>query len=283
MFPQQWLCPAKVNWTLKVGPKRPSGFHQVETDMLALGLHDVLRLRLDTELGQGAMSLTIHGPANSGDIPTDDRNLILRAARLVADRFASEYGELACGLSFDLEKHIPSQAGLGGGSSNAAAAALCLLVGLQVDWSEQELMDWLGELGSDCPFFGHVLSRSEGPGPRTNLALGFDQGQRISGRAEPATGLDMCVITPGVGCPTGAIYAAVGSPRTDLVERPAPRAWSDLQGERCNDLEGPALAAIPALVAWRDALAEYAPGSFQLSGSGSSFYGVIPEGEDGKA
>lgn len=280
VFPQSIACPAKVNWTLKVGPKKSTGFHGVETLMLALGLHDSLTLRLDHGMVQGSMGLAIQGPANSSDIPTDERNLILRAAGKVARWQAPAMRKLPCGLQFELQKHVPSQAGLGGGSSNAAAAAIALLRALEVRWTEEELLELLAELGSDCPFFGHVLGRSKHAGETVQSALGYDQGQRIRPQIEPAPALHFSVVTPEVGCPTGAIYAALRDLRSDLVDEPNPMPWSALQSSRCNDLEAPALAAVPELQPWRQALSDHGGQAFQLSGSGASFYGVIPAGED---
>ncbi len=280
MFPQTLHCPAKVNWTLKVGPKGPSGFHQVETLMLALQLHDVLELSLDPEVPKGSIALTIKGPANSADIPTDESNLILRAARAVAGLHAQAYAQLPSGLGFELEKSIPSQAGLGGGSSNAAAAAMCLLMALDVEWNEQDLLHLLQDLGSDCPFFGHVLVNPHFPDHDTNSALCFDRGQQVQPQPEPAPGLKFLVITPDLGCPTGAIYSRLAHPRGDLPQRPEPQGCGDLVSARCNDLEDAALAAVPDLRAWREALAGFDASAFQLSGSGSSFYGVIPSGQD---
>jgi 4-diphosphocytidyl-2-C-methyl-D-erythritol kinase len=282
-FPQTLRCPAKVNWTLKVGPKKASGLHRVETLMLALGLHDTLRLQLDPAVPKGSMALKIQGPASSADIPTDARNLVLRAATRVAELHATAYSELPCGLSFELDKQIPSQAGLGGGSSNAAAAAMCLLMGLDGEWCEADLLELLQDLGSDCPFFGHVLFHSHDPGQATNSALCFDQGQRVVRQVESAPALELCVLTPGEACPTGAIYSALQYSRGDLPEQPQPQSWGDLRAARCNDLEPAALEAVPELKAWREVLSDYDPSAFQLSGSGSSFYGVIPSGQDSGA
>ncbi len=276
-FPQSIACPAKINWTLKVGPKKPTGFHGVETLMLALALQDTLSLRLDPERPKGEMGLMIQGPGNSPDIPTDGRNLILRAANKVAQSHRQALQELPCGLKFELEKHVPSQAGLGGGSSNAAAAAILLMRGLDAHVPEEDLLNMLAELGSDCPFFGHVLSSSEGSAEPVNSALGHDQGQRILAQLETAPPLWISVVTPEVGCPTGAIYGVMTAMHGNLPSVPAPLPWRIATTARCNDLEGPALTAVPGLLPWRRALSGFDASAFQLSGSGASFYGVAPE------
>ncbi len=248
--------------------------------MLALGLCDRLTLSLDPERSTGTMDLEIEGPANSPDIPTDGGNLILRAAHRVGELHPTALQQLPSGLLFKLEKHVPSQAGLGGGSSNAAAAAIVLLRALEVRWTEEDLLILLAELGSDCPFFGHVLSRSIGSDQGVPSALGYDQGQRILPQAGSLPALQLCVVTPEVGCPTGSIYGALQNPRSDLSPKPEAQRWNVWHSSRCNDLEAPALVAVPELAPWRKALSDYDANAFQLSGSGASFYGVIPDGED---
>ena len=280
MFSQTLHCPAKVNWTLKVGPKKSSGFHQVETLMLALDLYDTLQLVLDPTVPKGEMQLAIRGPARSVDIPLDASNLVLRAARLVAQKYSEAYFDLPCGLTFELEKNIPSQAGLGGGSSNAAAAAYALALGLGIELANIEVESLLAELGSDCPFFAHVLGHLPDSNRSMNAALGFDQGQRILAQTDPVPDLRLCVITPDVGCPTGAIYGALESRRIDLQEAPGARPWCQLEVERCNDLEAAAILGVPGLKPWRQAFTDFDSKAFQLSGSGASFYGVIPQDQE---
>ena len=96
---------AKVNLTLSVGARRDDGYHEVSTVMQTVDLCDTLCLTA----GEGGLSMTCTDPA----IPADESNLVLRAARL----FFAETGRPVPDLRFELEKHIPSQAGLGGGSS----------------------------------------------------------------------------------------------------------------------------------------------------------------------
>src|SRR5687768_10416143 len=98
---------AKINWSLRITGKRADGFHDLETVFQTISLHDELTFRASDEL-----SLTCDDPT----IPTDDTNLVLRAARLVG----------APPMAIELRKRIPAGGGLGGGSSNAAATLRAL-------------------------------------------------------------------------------------------------------------------------------------------------------------
>jgi 4-diphosphocytidyl-2-C-methyl-D-erythritol kinase len=115
------LAPAKLNLFLEVLARRPDGFHEVDTLLVALDRGDALRARLGAQpAGGGQVALRLGGPAATPDVPSDRTNLAVRAAEGVL--------ALASGpprsLWLELEKRVPSQAGLGGGSSDAVAAAL---------------------------------------------------------------------------------------------------------------------------------------------------------------
>jgi 4-diphosphocytidyl-2-C-methyl-D-erythritol kinase len=119
---------AKINWSLRIIGKRADGFHDLETVFQTISLHDELTFR-----PSDVLSLTCDDPT----IPTDDTNLVMRAARLVG----------APHVAIDLRKRIPAGGGLGGGSSNAAVTLLALGAG-RTDLPELAL-----SLGSDVPFF----------------------------------------------------------------------------------------------------------------------------------
>ena len=134
-------APAKINLHLEVLGLRPDGFHELAMVMQTLDLADTLRLRPTAD---GAISLH----CDRADLPTDGRNLIVRAAELLRARV----GLPELGAAISLEKRIPIGAGLAGGSSNGAAA----LVGLNALWgcgfSADQLLAMAAELGSDMPF-----------------------------------------------------------------------------------------------------------------------------------
>ena len=159
-------APAKVNLTLLVSARRGDGYHDVSTVMQTVDLGDTLTL---TGEGRG-LTLTCTDPA----VPADDSNLVLRAARL----FFAEAGLPVPDLHFRLEKRIPSQAGLGGGSSNAASALLALRTLYAPALSDEKLECMAARLGSDVPFFirggtMHCTGRGERIAPLPPLTAGW--------------------------------------------------------------------------------------------------------------
>ena len=154
------LAPAKVNWTLEVLGRRPDGYHEVRTVLQTVALCDRVRVSPAADL---ALALT--GPVGQAGAPLAGmpapENLAYRAARLLRDRA----GGRALGARIELEKAIPADAGLGGGSSDAAATlrALDRLWGLGLPPGELARLG--AQLGSDVPFFlfgGTALGRGRG-------------------------------------------------------------------------------------------------------------------------
>nr|MBA2671838.1 4-(cytidine 5'-diphospho)-2-C-methyl-D-erythritol kinase [Gemmatimonadota bacterium] len=134
-------APAKVNLRLVVLAREESGFHGLETVFCALSMSDVLTLKR----GVGGIALTVEGGIATGP---PEENLVVRAAR----RFYSEIGEQPA-IRIVLEKRIPSAAGLGGGSSDAAACLLALNTMYGEPLDTATLMQLGSELGSDVSFF----------------------------------------------------------------------------------------------------------------------------------
>jgi 4-diphosphocytidyl-2-C-methyl-D-erythritol kinase len=162
------LAPAKINPWLAVRAKRPDGYHEVDTCLCALSLCDRLVLeRSDT----GRLELELAGPAATPDVPADESNLAARAlARALALLRAKRVVGERDGARLRLEKHVPSRAGLGGGSSDAAAAFVGLELLYGADVGEATRTHELAELGSDCAFFAVAresgLARCTGRGER---------------------------------------------------------------------------------------------------------------------
>lgn len=132
------LSPAKVNLTFKVLGKRLDGYHAIETLMQAVSLFDRLHFSFSSD------TITCSDPS----IPCDSHNLVWRARQLF--RNATDIYEP---IAIDIEKKIPVQAGLGGGSSNAATTLFALNEIFQKPLSEKKLVELGAELGSDVPFF----------------------------------------------------------------------------------------------------------------------------------
>lgn len=148
------IAPAKVNLFLDIGEKRPDGYHEASTVMHALMLHDVLRMKTTPEI-EGGLSLEVTCIPCEGieplDIPSED-NIAAKAVRLLARKAGRDANET---LRVIIEKHIPAEAGLGGGSSDAAAA----LVGAAHLWgiaaNDEVVEEAARELGADVAFFLH--------------------------------------------------------------------------------------------------------------------------------
>jgi len=267
------VAPAKINTRLEVLGKRADGYHELDTFLVAIDLADEIRVDL---ADHGDVRLSLEGPQVSSDIPCDDRNLAVRAARAVLQvaRVLGKAGPRT-GLDLVLTKRIPSQSGLGGASSDAAGAWLGAAHLLEVAFSVAERDELLAALGSDTVFFAAAGA--------TGAARCTGRGGHVEQRPAPS-GWSIALVTPRVVCPTAQVYGAFTSllrgaravstvPRTDGFSIPAHAARSLL----ANDLEPAALAAVPGLHAWRESLDALGMQHFCLSGSGSSFFGLYPD------
>ena len=260
-------CPAKVNLSLRVRRGRPDGFHEVATVLQTIDLRDRLTLR---RIRAGA-PLRIDVPG--GGAPADDSNLVLRAARA----FFAAVREPARGVRFELEKRIPAGSGLGGGSSNAAAA----LAGLQRlrgdPLDDARLRAVAAGVGSDVPFF-----------LTGGTALATGRGERVA-PLDDVPGAPVLVAVPAVEVATAEIYRAwtpAASPHrgeegpgeeASLVPPPSRRgeaaAWvlgNDLEPvvrRRCPEVDR-------VLVALGGARPARGRGGPQVSGSGGAVFAI---------
>lgn len=250
-------APAKVNLFLRVLAREESGYHQLETLFLAVDLSDDVLLEAASE----GVQLTVEG-AELG--PTEE-NLAYRAARL----YQRETGTRS-GLRIHLRKRIPAGAGLGGGSSDAAAvlkgAERLLLGGLE----PRDLLRLGASLGSDVPFFV-----SGAP-----AALAWGRGERLL-PVPPPPPAPLLLVLPREPVPTPRAYAELDEDRRGRTEVSAgliPLAdlssWTGLAALATNDFEASVVRRRPGLRSIRDELAATGPLSCMLSGSGSAFFAV---------
>ena len=189
-------APAKLNLTLSVLARRPDRFHELESLMVAVSLQDTLIIRPTQAAGIrlgvrfGGRIGGAAGAALRRDVPADGRNLVVRAAELLG----AEAG-VRSGLDIELVKEIPSGAGLGGGSSDAAAVLQAAAVVWGLDWPLSRLAELGARLGSDVPWFF-----AGGPGI-------------VSGRGEivrPIAGLSALhavIACPATGLSTALVYS----------------------------------------------------------------------------
>ncbi|HEX5540726.1 MAG TPA: 4-(cytidine 5'-diphospho)-2-C-methyl-D-erythritol kinase [Micromonospora sp.] len=235
--PVKVRVPAKINLYLGVGPLRPDGYHELNTVYHAISIHDELTARRGDTL-----TLTMEGEG-AGELALDDSNLIMRAARGLAD-----YAGVPAHARLHLRKQIPLAAGLAGGSADAAAT----LVACDALWgtglSRDELATIAASLGSDVPFLIYG-----------GTALGTGHGETISPvLAEPAN-WHWVVALADVGLSTPAVYHELDRLRA-AGAAPAPLANPDallaalrqrdpavLGAALGNDLQPAALSLRPEL------------------------------------
>lgn len=250
-------APAKLNLFLEILGRRPDGYHELETLMVAIDLHDTLSFAPDPS---GRITLQCDDPA----LPTGSDNLVVRAA----ERLRAEAGA-PLGVRITLSKAIPAQAGLAGGSSDAATT----LLALDRLWNLQTPPDRLdalaGDVGSDVAFFLH--------GP---AALCRGRGERVEPLDLPVA-LHCVVICPPIGLSTPEVYRHVVVPAEPRSPEPVLRALE--AGDRAalgralfNRLQEPAERLRPELARVRDALATLSPylDGHLMSGSGSAYFGL---------
>jgi 4-diphosphocytidyl-2-C-methyl-D-erythritol kinase len=252
----QLFAPAKVNLWLRVLGRRPDGYHEIESILVPLTLGDVV----EVSLGGRGVSLDCSDPALSDG----SDNLACRAARL----FLQETG-LRRGVRIGLGKAIPVGAGLGGGSSDAAAVLLALnrLPGRPVGRRKLSLMAL--RLGADVPFF-------LGRGPA--LARGVGE---ILTPLPPLPETWFVLVNPGFPVATAWVYGrltrALTSPPPGPKVFPFSRTWSDIGAFLSNDLETVTLPQFPVLHRLKERLVGLGAVGALVSGSGPTVFGVFGE------
>jgi 4-diphosphocytidyl-2-C-methyl-D-erythritol kinase len=255
---------AKINLHLRVLGRRADGYHEIRTVFQTITLTDRLTLRA---LDESRLELECDAP----DVPTDDSNLVIRAAKLLRERF-----NVARGASIKLEKSIPAGGGLGGGSSNAAVALAGLARLWEIETTREELRELGATLGADVPFF-FTGGTARGTGPGTEIAPLADA---------PATSL--LVITPRVKISTAEAYKSLNAPALTkenapanlLVSRTEADFSASLPASLANDFEPVVYRLHPEVGRARDALIEAGAKGALMSGSGSSVFGVFESSDE---
>ena len=237
--------PAKVNLFLRVLGRRPDGYHELASLFQIVDLCDTLQYELAPK-----DSLTCSDEA----VPTDNSNLIIRAAELFRRKTGRDFG-----LKVHLEKRIPMNAGLGGGSSNAATTlwAINQLLGMPV--TAEALKEWSAELGADVPFFFSL-----------GTAYCTGRGDCFTPLPKPAR-QKLWLVKPEQGLQTPAIYRRYRSEEAEGRD-PVELLESHLKGvpEYCNDLEEPAFAIFPKLALIKERMLQAGFRAVSMTGSGST-------------
>ena len=254
-------APAKINLVLRILDRRPDGYHNLWSLMQTVKLEDALSISINHS--HSIINLRCDDPS----LKTDRSNLVSRAAAAVLERSGQ-----AVGLDIVLTKRIPMGAGLGGGSSDAAATIMGLNRILGLRWSK-ELMAQVGQtLGSDVPFFSFA--------PSATVA---GRGERVT----PVRIMDsrwVVLINPGFPIETKWAYQQLSESRTGVVqvscshmalETSAELNWKQVLEIAENDFEVPVFKAYPLLRDIKQHLMSQGAEVALLSGSGATVFGVF--------
>lgn len=255
---------AKLNLFLRVLSRERDGYHGLETLFCLVSLADTLRAERRDQPG---VTIEVEG----ADVGPPEQNLALRGAALVLEATGHRFG-----AHLTLVKRIPMRAGLGGGSSDAAAAlhAVNALAGGVIP--RHELLQFGARLGSDVPFFVSG----------TPLALAWGRGERML-QLPPLPAAPALLVTPPAGISTSEAYGWVDAARQTAGRRGAVALdlealsrWGDVGRMAGNDFESPAFERLPALRALFEALAGTHPLVCRMSGSGSTCFAVYRSARD---
>ncbi len=256
----QCLAPAKINLFLHVLRKRPDGYHDLASVMQQISVYDEIEYSLRPE------GISLHCPGTN--LPTDEKNLVCRAARAIFD-----YTGYQGGIDITLRKSIPEAAGLGGGSSDAATTLLALndLCSLHLD--KTVLMKMGAKLGADVPFF--IFGNCA-------FAAGIgDELQIIPNLAK----LNLVLINPAFPLSTKAVYENLNLTLTKKKNNysiPRFYALGDVIRELHNDLESVSLQMYPELNDFKQMLGNEGALGVLMSGSGPTLFGIFADEKSAK-
>lgn len=249
---------AKLNLFLRVLAKESDGYHGLETLFCLQSLADTLRA--ERREGHG-VTIDVEG----AEVGPPKENLAVRAAALVLEATGQRFA-----VHLALTKHIPVRAGLGGGSSDAAAALLAVNQLANGAVPRHELLQFAARLGSDVPFF---LSGAP-------LALGWGHGERLL-QLPPLPAAPVLLVTPPTGVSSAEAYGWVDAARQSAGRRGAVALdldalsrWGDIGRMAGNDFEAPVFQHVPEIRAAFEALVGTRPLVCRMSGSGSTLFAV---------
>ena len=255
---------AKLNLFLRVLSRNEDGYHSLETLLCLINLSDTVQAERRDERG---VTIEVEG----GDVGPPDENLAVRAATRVLEATGNHFG-----VHLTLTKRIPVRAGLGGGSSDAAAAlhAVNHLAGNVVP--RHELLQFAGHLGSDVPFFF-----SGAP-----LALAWSRGERMI-RLPPLPASPALLLTPKLAVSTPEAFGWLDAARGASLRRAAVTLdldalsrWGDIGRMAGNDFESPVFGRHRDIREAFEALVTTRPLVCRMSGSGSTLFAIYRSARD---
>lgn len=251
----------KINLGLNIVERRPDGYHNLQTIFYPVPLYDELTIREEGEPSApfmgGEDTLTLGGHPLEGDVRD---NLVLRAVRLLRQE-----GFSVPPLHIDLKKVIPSGAGLGGGSSDAACMLRSVAELYDLPLTIEQMKGLVGKLGADCPFFIN---------PRPLYAEGI--GDVFTSVPLDLNGWYLMLVKPEVHISTREAYAGVRphQPTHSLMET-AKLPVGEWEGRMVNDFEESVFASHPVLAEIKQELYHQGAVYASMSGSGSTIFGLF--------
>src|SRR6266542_741991 len=251
---------AKINWSLRILGRRPDGYHEIDTLLQTISLHDTIHF---TATG----TPEIHLSGDDRTFPMAAGTLVYRAAAALQSSHAQGKG-----ARIHLEKRIPSHAGLGGGSSDAAATLIGLSHIWKIEASSAQLIEIAGNLGADVPFFLHG-----GTGRGTGI------GTRITPLADADKRFPL-IIKPNAGVSTAESYRALNAPSLttlsgDTILSSSPSLGS-FDSDLVNDFEGSVFKREPEINRAKAALKKAGAQGVMLAGSGTAVFGIFDKREE---
>lgn len=256
---------AKINLGLDVVRKREDGYHEVRMIMQNIGIYDELDMTITEAPG-------ILLETNREDLPTDEGNLVYRAAKLLMDEF-----QVAKGVRISLKKQIPVTAGMAGGSSDAAAAMIGVNELFGLGLTQQELMDRAVKIGADVPYC--IMGG-------TALAEGIGE---VLSKLPPMPDCMILIAKPPIDVPTKFVYGNLRA--NELETHPDIDAMiQDLQGKNLehmcqimgNVLETVTIPAYPVIDEIKKLMIESGAVGAMMSGSGPTVFGIFTDQESAK-
>lgn len=261
------LSPAKVNLFLEIGARRDDGYHEIDTVMVKVGLFDRLAFHVRTD---NEILFCAQGRSES-QVPVDSGNLVWQAIELLRQHSGRSFG-----MDVFLDKRIPVQAGLGGGSSNATTTLLTVNRIMKLGFTSGQLCQFASQLGSDQAFFfSRAAARCRGRGERVEPLSGFQK-------------LWVVIGTPPQGLSTGEVFRQATVVSASGHDPPDPirsgesfcRNWNaltttQLAGRLFNRLQTAARTLSPWIDQLSDQFAHVNCRGHLMSGSGSSYFGIF--------
>jgi len=258
------LCPAKLNLFLRVVRRRDDGFHDLASLFQTLSLGDRLTLQLAPEQEEDSLACDAPG------VPTDASNLVRKAL----DLFKAKADIPDVRFAATLLKRTPAEAGLGGGSSDAAAALFGANALCGFPASEQDLLEWAGDIGSDISFFfsggtAYCTGRGEIVRPVAPLPNPPEQ---------------VWLVKPPEGLSTPKVFKTLDLEKRSTLD-PEQLLEGFMQtgtsgGILVNDLEPPAFECLPSLAELKGSMKEHGFDKVLMSGSGTTLFAIGPPSDE---